>query len=79
MTAATKAKASKQNPAESQQSESLQEGNLRQSEQRRRQPIPQKLYYFAANRGEDNYPHDCRWSHPNQSLSHVVFPHFFIN
>jgi hypothetical protein len=43
--------ASEQNPAESQQSDSLPEGNLPPSEQRRQQPIPQVQYYFAANDG----------------------------
>jgi hypothetical protein len=51
MKAAT-ANASEQNPAESQQSDSLPEGNLPPSEQRWQQPIPQVQYYFAAD--DDN-------------------------
>src|SRR5882724_5515272 len=85
MPTTTHTKASEQNAAESQQSESLPEGNLPESEQRRRQPVPQEHHYFAADRGEDHYPQDRRWSHPNQSLHsllsvvHVSVPHLFVN
>src|ERR1035441_7818812 len=40
---ATTAKASEQNPAQSQQSETLPEGNLPPPEQRRRNPVPRFL------------------------------------
>jgi hypothetical protein len=82
MPTATKAKSSEQNPAESQQSERLPEGDLRQSEQGRRQPVPQKHHYFAANPAEDHYPKDRQWRHyhqsrqsrhSHQSLVHVLF------
>jgi hypothetical protein len=64
--------ASEQNPAESQQSDSLPEGNLPPSEQRRQQPIPQMQHHFAANPREHHHPKDRQWSYPNQSLSHIV-------
>jgi hypothetical protein len=67
---ATTAKASEQNPAESQQSDSLPERNLPPSEQRRQQPVPQMQHHFAANRDEN---HDHQWGQKNPFLSHVVF------
>src|SRR6266850_2556251 len=47
--------ASEQNPAESQQSDSLPEGNLPPPEQRRQQPVPEMHDKFAANPDEDHY------------------------
>src|SRR5207253_2889847 len=44
MPTTTRTKASEQNPAEGQQSESLPEANLPESKQRRRQPVPQVHY-----------------------------------
>src|SRR5258706_3285999 len=83
-TTTAKTEASEQNSAESQQSDSLPEGNQPQSEQLRRQPIPQKHHYASANRGEDRHPCDRRWSYPNQSLEfllsvvHFSVPHLFV-
>jgi hypothetical protein len=64
--ATTKTKASEQNPAEGKQSESLPEGNLSQSKQLRRQPVPQEHHYLAANPGEDRHPQDRQWRYQNQ-------------
>src|SRR5580658_5327436 len=47
-----KTMASKENAAESQQSESLPEGNLVPSEERRRQPVPEMHHQLAANPDE---------------------------
>jgi hypothetical protein len=58
-------KSSKQNPAERQKADGLPEGNELQSEQRRRQPVPQQHYYGATKRDEDHYPDDRRGNHPN--------------
>src|SRR5271155_6085479 len=60
--------ASEQNPAESQQSDSLPEGNLPPSEQRRQQPIPQVQYYFAADDDNEQHPQDRQRNNENQSL-----------
>jgi hypothetical protein len=65
MPTATEAKASEENSAESQQSDSLPEGDGPQPEQRRRHPVPQEHHYFAANRGEDHDPEDRQWSYQN--------------
>src|ERR1019366_578214 len=71
ITTAAPAKAAEQNPAQSQQSESLPAGDLLPSEQRRRQPVPQLLYNFAANHDEK---HEHRWGHKiDPFLSHVGF------
>src|SRR5262249_17998395 len=43
---------SEQDPAEGQQSEGLPEAEQRQSEERRRQPVPQQLHDFAADEDE---------------------------
>jgi hypothetical protein len=67
---ATTTEASEQNPAESQQSDSLPEGDLPPSEQRRQQPIPQMHHYFAANRNESHHRQDRKWGYPNQFPSH---------
>jgi hypothetical protein len=48
--------ASEQNPAESQQSDSLPEGNLPPSEQCRQQPVPEMHDKFAANPDEKRDP-----------------------
>src|SRR5580692_7681444 len=56
MTATTPA--SEQNPAESQQSDSLPEGDLPPSEQRRQQPVPQMHNELAANPDEK---WDCQY------------------
>src|SRR5580693_7599056 len=53
---ATATNASEQNPAERQQSESLPEGNLPPSEQRRQQPVPKMHHQFAANPDEKRDP-----------------------
>src|ERR1700735_5225532 len=45
-------KAAEQNPAESQQADSLPEGNLAPSEQRRQQPVPQMHHECAADHDE---------------------------
>jgi hypothetical protein len=85
---ATKTKASEQNPAESQQSYGLPEGDEPQSEQRWRQPIPQEHHHSTANCGEDHDPQDSQWRyyhqsrqsrHSHQSLVHVSVPHLFVN
>jgi hypothetical protein len=67
---ATQAFASEQNPAESQQSDSLPEGNLPPSEQRRQQPVPQLQHDFAANRYENR---DHQWDQKKPFPFHVVF------
>src|SRR2546428_1170624 len=87
MPTATKAKSSKQNPAKGQQSNSLPKADLPQSEQRRRQPVPQKHHDSAAERGEDQDPKDRQWNQQNyfrqsrhfrQSLVHVSLPRFLV-
>src|SRR5207253_5821786 len=75
----THTKISEKNPAESEQSESLPEGNLPPSEQRRQIPVPQMHHHFATNGDENHHPQNRHWPHPNHSLSHVVFPHLLIN
>jgi hypothetical protein len=66
----TKASASEQNPAQSQQSDSLPEGNWPPSEQRRQQPVPEMQHDFAANSDENRDP---QWGQKKPFLSHVVF------
>ena len=65
---ATTTQASEQNPAESQQSESLPEGNLPPSEQRRQQPVPQMHHHFAANPDEKRDPQRGQQSNPDPFL-----------
>src|ERR1700682_1444923 len=52
----THTKVSEQNPAESEQAESLPEGNLPPSEQRRQIPVPQMHHHFATNPDENRDP-----------------------
>jgi len=66
----TTTKAAEQDPAESEQSESLPEGDLLPSEQRRQQPVPQEPHDFAANGDEEQHPQNRQWSQDNPSLSH---------
>src|SRR5437660_6499606 len=76
---ATTTNPSEQKPAQSQQSDSLPEGNLPPYEQHREQPVPQMHHQFAANCDEDRHPYDRQWCYPNQFLSHVVCSSFFLN
>ena len=77
--------ASEQNPAESQQSDSLPEGNLPPSEQRWQQPVPQVQNQLAANPDEKR---NCKGRqnsnpYPFLNLIHVVLLicsyHFFAS
>src|SRR5437870_8616752 len=67
----THTKVSEQNPAESEQSESLPEANLPPSEQRRQIPVPQMHHHFATNPDENRHPQWRRQKNPFSS--HVVF------
>jgi hypothetical protein len=53
-TSAAAPETAEQNPAQGEQAKRLPEGDRPQSEQLRRQPIPQKHYYSAADRAENN-------------------------
>jgi hypothetical protein len=53
------AKVSEENPGKREQPESLPEGNLSPSEDRRQIPIPQMHDYFAANKDKESDP---QWS-----------------
>src|SRR5947209_159582 len=66
----------KEDSAQRQDSKRLPEGNLAPAEERRQQPIPQVLHYFAANKDKERHPQNCQRRHPNQFLpsrSHVQF------
>jgi hypothetical protein len=69
---ATGAKASEQNPAESQQTESLPEINFPPSEQLRREPVPQMHHNFAANYDDNSDAEQGQRGYKNHFLSHVV-------
>jgi hypothetical protein len=67
---AAAAKTAEQDPAESQQSQSLPEADLGPAEQTRQEPVPQAQHDFAANRDEG---HDRqRGQNKDPFPSHVV-------
>src|SRR5471030_1332299 len=71
---ATTMKASEQNPAESQEAESLPEGDLLPAKQSRKQPVPQMQHHFAADGHENRDPQDRQRGYEQDPfLSHVVF------
>jgi hypothetical protein len=64
-TTAMTAKATEENPAKSQQSESLPKINLAPSEKHGRQPVPQVHHHFAENRDENC---DREWGYKEDPL-----------
>lgn len=77
--------ASEENPAESQQCESLPESNLAPAEERGQQPVPEMHDQFAANPDEKRDRKGGQNSNPNPFLNliHVVLLicsyHFFVS
>jgi hypothetical protein len=67
------AQAPEENPAESQQSESLPEGNHLPSEDRRQEPIPQKHDHLAANPDKSRERQRSHKKDPLVSLDPVIF------
>jgi hypothetical protein len=64
----THTKVSEQNPAESEQSESLPESNLPPSEHRRQVPVPQVHHDFTADRDKERYSQHRQRRYPDQSF-----------
>jgi hypothetical protein len=66
-------KSAEEYPAQHQYSKRLPEGNLAPAKQRRQQPIPQLLHYFAPEGDKSRECQNRQRSQPNPSLSHVQF------
>jgi hypothetical protein len=64
----THTKVSEQNPAESEDSESLPESNLPPSEHRRQIPVPQMHHHLTADGDKERYPQHRQWRYPDQSF-----------
>jgi len=68
-TRAVMAKSAEEDAAQQPNSNRLPEGNLAPAEERRKQPVPQAHYDFAADVGKQQNPQNCERSHQQNPFS----------